>query len=71
MRRKSKKLELNRETLLKLDLVRGGNRPSEFGSNCNACLTIWIPMTATDCATGTASACGCTFAQSCDCNSWP
>jgi hypothetical protein len=71
MRRKSKKLGLHRETLLHLDLVRGGSPPSEFGSECRACLTIWIPITAGDCTTGTASACGCTYAQSCECNSWP
>jgi len=52
MKRQPKKLSLNRETLLNLSLVRGGNPPSKVGSDCEACITLVEPVTELDCASG-------------------
>ena len=52
MKRTQKKLKLHRETLVDLNLVRGGSPPSINGSNCAACITIVQPVTELDCASG-------------------
>ena len=70
MKRTTKRLTLNRETLLNLGLVRGAYYPSEIGSDCNACITIVEPdtnficgVTNAKCVTGVGTACNCTYGQ--------
>lgn len=64
MKRKIRRLNLRRETLAGLDHVAGGSPPTEFGSDCAACITIKeVPSGGTcitnPCPTGYASICGC------------
>lgn len=49
MKRKPKKLALHRETLLTLSVVQGAYYPTKIGSDCEACITITIPVTELDC----------------------
>jgi len=70
VKRKTKKLTLNRETLLNLGLVRGAYYPTPIGSDCEACITFVEPdtnfvcgLTGAKCVTGAATACDCTYGQ--------
>lgn len=62
MKRKPRRLSLQKESLFRLDLVAGGSPPSEFGSECPACITrtivvSGIPCLTNPCPSGAASAC--------------
>jgi len=69
MKRKTKKLTLNRETLLNLGLVWGAYYPTPIGSDCEACITFVEPDTnltcgiTGKCVTGVGTACDCTYGQ--------
>lgn len=65
MKRNARKLNLHRETLRQLNVVLGGERPSQIGSDCAACITRVIPVTELDCATG-----GCATGAWSDCPSY-
>jgi hypothetical protein len=51
MKRSARKLTLLRETLLRLGVVQGGDRPTINGSNCAACISQTIVASGVGCAT--------------------